>query len=1415
MAVGKKLLSVFFSFALVMGLLPYSAFADPLDSSSDSTKSSSDASTSSESEFADGEVASKPDPNDSESGMDSNGSVSGGEDPEFGTDDEFANEQELSAPDYGDGKLAIWADGLDDPSDVTDVYPPDTNEIEAYADGSNLQPMSFSSEMLYFCKYESSCNYDQGLSSGDGYHAMGYFQFDNRYGLGSFLEAVYNYNPSTYSALRVIGDRYGWDVTGATRSNGAFTRLGNDLNTAWHAAYKANPTEFSNLQNGWAYIDSYNGSLGARGCLKAFGINLDNRPDCIKGLCWGMVNLFGAGGGASYINNGKYYGANWFFKNSGINDSMSDEAFVTTLCDYVVNNVAKRYPKQSIYWTGWQNRYKSEKADCLNYLQANVYVIEDKFDSSIQGSYSVSDGEYVVKSKLDGMGVLQADNVSSASQMQTALKLRASAMGDSQKFEFERDGSTGYVRIKCVQGSCYLGLAGSNGRYSQNVIQKSYSENDKTLLWLLTENNGTIVIAPAVNPDYCLTVSSDSFHDGSSVDLRKSSGADRQKWSLYSTSPEVKGGRTVEDGIYYVGAKADPSQVLDIADASSSDGANLQIWAATGAANQKFRFECGDDGFYTITCLKSGKVLDVDNGNVVPGANVQQWSGYGGDSQRWAVQDDGDGGYRLVCKANGLAIDLTGGSTADGTNVQSWTLNGTEAQSFDISSAKADRVVADGVYVVSAAADPSKVLDVEGGSLSDGARLQVYGTNMTQAQAFRFDYDEETGFYTITNEGSGKVLDAAGGSTSNGTRVQQYAPNGTLAQRWIVSRDGDGVRICSAAAPSQVLDLTGRSSSDGTKVQLWSSSGGSNQLFRLYSASPEKVSPCDDMKLDGVFEIVPASQESLRLDVAGASRAHGAGIQLYNDNATFAQLFRLEFSNGYYRILSVNSGQAVAMSHGSVVPGIQTCQEEPSGGDEQLFSASVDDDGDLIFTCKANSLKLGYLSCTSGQAVVGTNSDDSSLVSFKLVKRTDLLKEGLVTVFSSMGDNKVLDVKNGDFSDGANVQLYDGNGTFAQKWNVTKVAGRANSYRFESVCAGKYLTADGFNVCQRGLDDSEAQIWTPRVSERGGVVLENSANDKVLDVAGASTANGTNVQVYGSNGTDAQRFYVDQVDPLQDGMYTLHIGSNYKQVVDVAGGSNSDGANIQSWESNNSGAQKWNIFKNNDGSYRIINAVNGKAMDVSEAKAYVGANVQQYTWNGSNAQKWIVRYDREAGFVFESSLNANLVLETSSYDAGNGVNIQLGTASGRGNQRFCLERTTYVPPMAADKQAMQDRIWGYWSDTQWLIAVDRSTHKVGVFKGSANNWSLQYYWSCVTGAPGTPTITGTYRTTGFKRTVLSTDSRARWCTQIWGEYFFHTILASDNELGKSLSHGCLRMSYPSAQWIYNNIYSGTTVAIYN
>lgn len=1413
MAVGKKLLSVFFSFTLVMGLLPYSAFADPSDSSSNSTESSSDASTSDESEFADGGVASKPDPGDSEGGMDSSGSVSGGEDAGFGVDDEFANEQELSAPDYSDGKLAIWADGLDGPSDIADVYPPDTNEIEAYANGSNLQPMTFSSEMLYFCKYESSCNYDQGLSSGDGYHAMGYFQFDNRYGLGSFLKAAYNYNPSTYSALKVIGDRYGWDVTGATRSNGAFTQLGNDLNTAWHAAYKANPTEFSNLQNGWAYIDSYNGTLGARGCLKAFGINLDNRPDCIKGLCWGMVNLFGAGGGASYINNGNYYGANWFFKNSGINDSMSDEAFVTTLCDYVVNNVAKRYPKQSVYWTGWQNRYKSEKADCLHYIQSNIYPIEDNFISINKAPNSVSDGQYLFKSELDGMGVLQVGSNGSASE--TSLKICSSTMGEEQKFVLERDSGSGYVRIKSMQSSRYLGLVGSSGRYSQAVVQKEYSVDDKTLLWQIAESGGALVVKPAINTDYCLDVTGGSFYEGVSVCLYKVNGGANQRFSLVSTvAPEVEGGRTVDDGVYSVSLGSDGSVALGVSGSATGDGGNVQATASAGLASQKFRFTLKEDGFYEVRNLNSGKVLDVDHGNIVPGTNILQWSDYASDNQRWAVQRC-EGGYRLVCKANGLALTL-GASAGPGSNAFASTVADGQGQVFSLEPAALERVVSDGEYVVSSQVDPMQVLDIAGASTANCARLEVYESHMADNQIFRFERDDDTGFYKVTCVGSGKVLDNDNRNVSNGAAVLQYDSTGALNQRWIVQREGSGLSIRSAIDPSYCIDLAGGGASNCTKAEMYRYNGGANQRFSLVSTNIAPVSESEDFGFEGWYEISPVADSALCVDIFNASSDNGAKSLLYNKNSNLNQLFKLEYKNGFYRLISASSGKALELKDGSVIPGVPAQQKTISDSMSQKWKITKNQDCSYSFVCAANGLTLGSAEVGSDVALSGRDGGSGESTSFCLTKRTDLLKEGVFKIAYGQDRSKVVDIDNASRADGANALIYSSNSNLNQKWKIKLVSGMENTYTFESLCSGKYLSVSGSNVVQSSFSDgSREQMWTPVDINAGAVVLQNVATGKVLDVEGSSSSNGTNVQVYERNNSSAQKFVFEPTELVKTATYVFHSGANYGQVVDLNNASTQDGATVTTWTSNNGGNQKWNLSGNGDGTYRISNAANGKVLDVSGGTVSDGTRVAQYSWHNGLNQKWYVAYDKEGGFVFESAQNRDVVLAVGSPSPSDGASIRVEKKTGAANQRFCLEQTVYTPPMPSDRQAMQNKIWGYGSGTQWLIGVDRSTHRVGVFRGSANNWTLQYWWSCVTGAPGTPTITGYYRTTGGKRMSLSTDSRAKWCTQIWNGYFFHTILNSDAELGNSLSHGCLRMSHPSAQWIYNNIYAGTTVVIYN
>lgn len=259
----------------------------------------------------------------------------------------------------------------------------------------SISPRYVSPEMLYFCKWESGQNYNQGLSWGDGYHAMGYFQFDNRHDLGSFLKAAYTYNPSKYSALAIIGSRYSWDVDGETRSGNSFTQLGNDLNQAWHGAYAADSSEFSALQNDWAYTKYFDGPVGIRGSLRAMGINIDNRSDSVKSLVWGMSNLFGQGGGSGYVSSGLYYGANWFIKNSGVNDSMDDGRFIETLCDYVINNVSRRYSTQPEYWQGWQNRYRDEKAHYLSVVRRWVYENGSWYLETVSGHARTKGWAYV------------------------------------------------------------------------------------------------------------------------------------------------------------------------------------------------------------------------------------------------------------------------------------------------------------------------------------------------------------------------------------------------------------------------------------------------------------------------------------------------------------------------------------------------------------------------------------------------------------------------------------------------------------------------------------------------------------------------------------------------------------------------------------------------------------------------------------------------------------------------------------------------------------------------------------------------------------------------------------------------------------------------------------------------------------
>ena len=98
-----------------------------------------------------------------------------------------------------------------------------------------------------------------------------------------------------------------------------------------------------------------------------------------------------------------------------------------------------------------------------------------------------------------------------------------------------------------------------------------------------------------------------------------------------------------------------------------------------------------------------------------------------------------------------------------------------------------------GTYLIRSALDTKAVLDVSGGSSANGANVQLYGSNESNAQIWMVRTYDSSGLTNIVNLGSKKVLDIDGGVVENFRNVQQYEDNGSDAQKWGLEPNGTAV----------------------------------------------------------------------------------------------------------------------------------------------------------------------------------------------------------------------------------------------------------------------------------------------------------------------------------------------------------------------------------------------------------------------------------------------------------------------------------------------------------------------------------------------------------------------------------------------------------------------------------------------
>lgn len=444
--------------------------------------------------------------------------------------------------------------------------------------------------------------------------------------------------------------------------------------------------------------------------------------------------------------------------------------------------------------------------------------------------------------------------------------------------------------------------------------------------------------------------------------------------------------------------------------------------------------------------------------------------------------------------------------------------------------------IPNGDYYINVRSKVASSVDIPGASGTDSTAIQLYSGNGSKAQQFTFTKQSD-GSYVIINVNSGKALDVRNGAAGNNAVVQQYSANGTNAQRWFIRDSGAGYYLQSVLG-NWVLDLSGGNTANGAAIRLYTPNGTASQLF-VVSCSGVTV------PVDTAVIIKSAGNANLVFDVPSASMANGTRIQLYAANGTNAQRFRFrKIGNGTYGIANVNSGKVLDVYGGSTSNGAvlqqygsnntvaqQWTVRDYGSGKISLISVNANKAIDVPGANYASSVAL-QLYAPNGTAaqqwVIAKPKTMRERLNEQAAMRRQDLPDGTYTFASKLKTSMKMDVYGASRSDCANVQLWAGNGTNAQKWRVMH---DANGY----------------------------------------VILTSVNSGKVLDVYGGSDANGANVQQYTSNGTYAQKWIAVK---NADGSYTFQSALGNK-VLDVSGGSSANGANVRLYQTNGSNAQRW------------------------------------------------------------------------------------------------------------------------------------------------------------------------------------------------------------------------------------------------
>ena len=204
--------------------------------------------------------------------------------------------------------------------------------------------------------------------------------------------------------------------------------------------------------------------------------------------------------------------------------------------------------------------------------------------------------------------------------------------------------------------------------------------------------------------------------------------------------------------------------------------------------------------------------------------------------------------------------------------------------------------------------------------------------------------------------------------------------------------------------------------------------------------------------------------------------------------------------------------------------------------------------------------------------------------------------------------------------------------------------------------------------------DADNQSFPPSISgiQNGTIAYamnqhEWKSGDAKVDLSATSNVTTTSSSKWIAKYVFKIEYQREPTNPKQivpDGEYTIGNAGSATAVLDIAGCSSENGANAQLWKRNGSGAQRFRLtYDSRLGAYEIVCCGTGLALDVKSADFSSGANVQQYSRNGTAAQRWVIEARGDGTYTIASAGDPSLALDAKWGSTSDGTNVRIFTAN--------------------------------------------------------------------------------------------------------------------------------------------------------